>query len=179
MFVYSVKTSKSKIAVLLIALVATAAAVLFVAFGEKAPVAADENTVSYKAENAEQRNAFISQFGWKFSADPVEVSEVIIPSEFDDVYMNYNEINKAQGLDLELYKGMRAKRWTYDILNYPAYEGRSGVVQLNLLVYNGVVIGGDVCSLEKDGFIHGFDFPQEKVTETAGASTSEAVGSTQ
>ncbi len=179
MFVYSVKTSKSKIAVLLIALVATAAAVLFVAFGEKAPVAADENTVSYKAENAEQRNAFISQFGWKFSADPVEVSEVIIPSEFDDVYMNYNEINKAQGLDLELYKGMRAKRWTYDILNYPAYEGRSGVVQLNLLVYNGVVIGGDVCSLEKDGFIHGFDFPEEKVTETTAASTSEAVGSTQ
>lgn len=178
MFVYSVKTSKSKIAVLLIALVATAAAVLFVAFGEKAPVAADENTVSYKAENAEQRNAFISQFGWKFSADPVEVSEVIIPSEFDDVYMNYNEINKAQGLDLELYKGMRAKRWTYDILNYPAYEGRSGVVQLNLLVYNGVVIGGDVCSLEKDGFIHGFDFPEEKVTETTAASTSEAVGST-
>ena len=179
MFVYSVKTSKAKIAVLLIALVATAAAVLFVAFGEKSPVVTDENTVSYKAENAEQRNAFISQFGWKFSADPVEVSEVIIPTEFDDVYMNYNEINKAQGLDLEPYKGMRAKRWTYDILNYPAYEGRSGVVQLNLLVYNGVVIGGDVCSLEKDGFIHGFDFPEEKVTETTAATTSETVGSTQ
>ena len=74
---------------------------------------------------------------------------------------------------------MRAKRWTYDILNYPAYEGRSGVVQLNLLVYNGVVIGGDVCSLEKDGFIHGFDFPEEKVTETTAATTSETVGSTQ
>ena len=164
MFVYSVKTSKSKIAVLLIALIATAAAVLFVAFGEKTPVATNENTVSYKAENAEQRNAFISQFGWKFSSDPVEVSEVIIPQEFDDIYMNYNEINKAQGLDLEPYKGMRAKRWTYDILNYPAYEGRSGVVQLNLLVYNGVVIGGDVCSLESNGFIHGFDFPKEAVT---------------
>lgn len=173
MFVYSVKTSKSKLAVLLIALIATAAAVLFVAFGEKAPVVTDENTVSYKAENAEQRIAFISQFGWKFSADPVEVSEVIIPQEFDDIYMNYNEINKAQGLDLEPYKGMRAKRWTYDILNYPAYEGRSGVVQLNLLVYNGVVIGGDVCSLEQNGFIHGFEFPKEATTGATNSQTSE------
>lgn len=178
MFVYSVKTSKSKIAVLLVALIATAAAVLFVAFGEKTPVATDENTVSYKAENAEQRNAFISQFGWKFSADPVEVSEVIIPQEFDDVYMNYNEINKAQGLDLEPYKGMRAKRWTYDILNYPAYEGRSGVVQLNLLVFNGVVIGGDVCSLEKDGFIHGFDFPEEAMTSTTATNSTSTTAAT-
>ncbi len=173
MFVYSVKTSKSKIAVLLIALIATAAAVLFLAFGEKTPVATNENTVSYKAENAEQRNAFISQFGWKFSSDPVEVSEVIIPQEFDDIYMNYNEINKAQGLDLEPYKGMRAKRWTYDILNYPAYEGRSGVVQLNLLVFNGVVIGGDVCSLENNGFIHGFDFPKEAPTTVNIAETTQ------
>lgn len=179
MFVYSVKTSKSKIAVLLIALIAAAAAVLFVAFGEKTPVATDENTVSYKAENAEQRNAFISQFGWKFSADPVEVSEVIIPQEFDDIYMNYNEINKAQGLDLEPYKGMRAKRWTYDILNYPAYEGRSGVVQLNLLVYNGVVIGGDVCSLEQNGFIHGFDFPKEAATSTSTATAAQTAEATQ
>lgn len=179
MFVYSVKTSKSKLAVLLVALIATAAAVLFVAFGEKAPVATDENTLSYKAENAEQRIAFISQFGWKFSADPVEVSEVIIPQEFDDIYMNYNEINKAQGLDLEPYKGMRAKRWTYDILNYPAYEGRSGVVQLNLLVYNGVVIGGDVCSLEQGGFIHGFDFPEEKVSSTAPSTEAQTAETTQ
>lgn len=173
MFVYSVKTSKSKIAVLALVLVAAAAAVLFITFGKGMPAATDDSSVSIRAENAEQRNAFISQFGWKFSADPIEVSEVIIPQNFDDVYMQYNEMNKSQGMDLDPYKGMRAKRWTYDILNYPGYEGQSGVIQLNMLVYNGQVIGGDVCSMEKDGFIHGFEFPKDAVTTTsAPAETS-------
>lgn len=172
MFVYSVKTSKSKIAVLSLVLIAAAAAVLFITFGKEAPAATDDSYISVKAENAEQRNAFISQFGWKFSADPLEVSEVIIPQEFDDVYIQYNEMNKSQGMDLEPYKGLRAKRWTYDILNYPGYEGQSGVIQLNLLVYNGQVIGGDVCSMEQNGFIHGFDFPEVAVTTSSPATTA-------
>ena len=111
------------------------------------------------AENSAERTAFLSQFGWKISEDPVEISEVIIPADFDAGYLEYAEMNKAQGLDLEPYKGMRAKRWTYDVLNYPNFENTAGTVQANLLVFEGKVIGGDVCSLEMGGFIHGFEKP--------------------
>lgn len=121
--------------------------------------AATDSALNLKAESAEQRAAFLSQFGWKFSQDPVEVTEVIIPSDFSLGYTEYAEMNKASGFDLEPYKGMRAKRWTYDILNYPGYENKQGYIQANILVYNGIVIGGDICSLEQGGFMHSLEFP--------------------
>ena len=111
---------------------------------------------------AEQRAAFLSQFGWKFAPDPVEVTEVIVPSDFSKGYTEYAEMNKAAGFDLEPYKGLRAKRWTYDILNYPGYENKTGYIQANILVYEGKVIGGDICSLEQGGFLHSFEFPMQK-----------------
>ncbi len=165
MFVYSVKTSKAKIVILIVAVLAVIGAIALVMSGEKEP-AATQNSVNYKAENATERAAFLSQFGWKFSDDPVEISEVIIPSDFDAGYVEYAEMNKAQGLDLEIYKGVRAKRWTYDILNYPGLENMTGTVQANLLIYEGRVIGGDICSLEQGGFIQGFDFPENLLPQT-------------
>ncbi len=169
MFIYSFKATKKKIALILFALVAATAALIMFLMPNSTD--ADKTAVSYKAEDAAQRIAFLSQFGWKISEDPIEVSEVIIPSEFDKAYLQYNEMHKAQGLDLEPYKGMRAKRWTYDILNYPGYEGKSGYVQANLLVYEGRVIGGDICSLEQNGFMQGFDFPAaEQSTQAVSVS---------
>ena len=52
----------------------------------------------------------------------------------EDVYKR-----QAQNLDLTPYAGKRAKRWTYNIKNYPGYEGDSGTVQANILVYEGDV----------------------------------------
>ena len=68
-----------------------------------------------QASNASERAAFLSQFGWEIEEDPVEVAEVINPAEFDRGYEKYNEIQKAQNLDLTPYAGKRAKRWTYNI----------------------------------------------------------------
>ena len=158
MFVYSVKTSKSKIAVMIAAIIAIGLAVFAVMDKADSPAATD-SALNLKAESAEQRAAFLSQFGWKFSQDPVEVTEVIIPSDFSLGYTEYAEMNKESGFDLEPYKGMRAKRWTYDILNYPGYENKQGYIQANILVYNGIVIGGDICSLEQGGFMHSLEFP--------------------
>lgn len=174
MFVYSVKTSKAKIAALLIAVAAIVIALVMVIGKGKQPAATDDSVINYKAESAAERTAFLSQFGWKISEDPVEVSEVIIPEDFDAGYIEYAEMNKEQGLDLEPYKGMRAKRWTYDVLNYPGLENKTGIVQANLLIYDGRVIGGDICSLEQGGFIKGFDFPATPIT-TQEASQAETV----
>lgn len=174
MFVYSVKTSKAKIAALVLAVaVGIIAMVMIIGKGNK-PVVTDDTAINYKAESAAERAAFLSQFGWKISEDPVEVSEVIIPENFDDGYTEYAAMNKAQGLDLEPFKGVRAKRWTYSILNYPGLEN-SGSVQANLLIYDGRVIGGDVCSLEQGGFISGFDFPENAAPATTAPPQSAIV----
>lgn len=174
MFVYSVKTSKAKIAALIIALAAVIIAIAMIMTGEKTP-AANDSAVNYKAENAAERATFLSQFGWKISEDPVEISEVIIPEDFDAGYVEYAEMNKAQGLDLEPYKGVRAKRWTYDVLNYPGLENLTGTVQANLLIYDGRVIGGDICSLELGGFIQGFDFPEASAPQTTAEPLSAQI----
>ncbi len=164
MFVYSVKSSKVKV-VLLVAL-CVVAAVAFLLASSTSKETSNLGGVSLKAENAEQRVAFLSQFGWEISKDPLEVCEVIIPSEFDKTYENYNKIQKNNGFDLSKYKGMRVKRWTYEIKNYPGYATDSGCIRANLLVYDGLVIGGDVCSVELNGFMHGFDMPKSSAITT-------------
>jgi len=172
MFVYSVKSSKLKYAALIGLGVVVIVSLLLFTRGDRP--AAGDTTIRHAAATAEERQAFLSQFGWEVSADPIEVSEVIIPAEFDETYTKYNEIQLAQNFDLRNFSGRRVKRWTYEILNYPGYEGRAGVVQANLLIDRGVVIGGDICSLELGGFIHGFDFPQPAQLITAAETETTA-----
>ena len=69
------------------------------------------------------------------------------------MFVSYNEIQKQQGLDLIKYKNKEVMRYTYEITNY---EGYSGTVYATLIVYRNKVIGGDVCSADVKGFIHGF-----------------------
>ena len=66
-------------------------------------------------------------------------------------------IQRQQGFDLERYAGKPAKRYTYEILNYPS--GETGV-QANLLLYKTTVIGGEVLSPRLDGFLHGLAMPE-------------------
>ena len=45
-------------------------------------------------------------------------------------------------------------RYTYEVTNY---EGESGKVYANVIVYRNKVIGGDICSEATDGFVSGFE----------------------
>lgn len=157
MFVVSIKSDKLKI-ILALCLVTTLAVIgglTYVSMTDVVP-ASKIGGVVMKAETPEERIAFFSQFGWKIDEEPSSVKEIVIPTEFDSTYNSYNEIQKAQGLDLEPFKGVRVKQWCYKIRNYPGYENSDGLIQGTILIYNGVVVGGDVCSLELDGFMHGF-----------------------
>lgn len=170
MFVFSVRSSKLKL-IALIAFVLIAVAAMIFLLRNDTP-AANDGGISLRAGNASERIAFLSQFGWEIGEDPIEVTEVIIPAEFDDAYEKYNAIQKKQNLDLSLYSGKRAKRWTYEVKNYPGYENKSGYIQANILVYDGMVIGGDICSVELNGFIKSFDFPVAESTTGTAASTT-------
>lgn len=172
MFVVSVKSNKLiKISLALILATAITVGAVISVSKQKALPSANIGGVVMKAETAEERIAFFSQFGWEIDEDPIEVKEIIIPEEFDETYTEYNEIQKAQNLDLEKYKGARVKMWGYEIKNYPGYENTKGVIRGNILVFQGIVIGGDVCSVELSGFMHGFDMP-ETTTETTVTESS-------
>jgi len=102
----------------------------------------------------QDRLNFITSFGWEVQEEPVEILEVIIPKEFDEVYKEYNNIQRAQGYNLEDHAGKRCKRYSYEITNYP---GTDQPVRFNVLVLRNKIIGGDISSLDENGFIHGFE----------------------
>ncbi len=161
MFIVSLRSSVFK-GVLFSAFLVACAVLGVYAAGHSVSVASRHAAAAdYRAGNAQERIAFLSQFGWEVDEDPVEVSEVLIPGKFDKAFEEYNELQKKHGLDLSKYASRRAKRWTYEVKNYPGYEN-SGLIQANLFVYEGRVIGGDICSLETNGFIRDFYYPEQE-----------------
>lgn len=164
MFIYSLKASTLKfIAVVIISIGLLITLVSIIPNGGESVYAASNsdktNTndakINYKnIKTNEDRINFLKQFGWEVHPEPVETIEVIIPKEFDAVYKKYNDVQRAQSLNLEKYKNKAVKRYTYEVSEYP---GQSGRVYANLLIYNDRVVGGDICSAELDGFMHGFD----------------------
>ena len=157
MFVISLSSKKFKkvLLPLLCFVFAVSAVVLFRCFTTTDKEPSEVKTVGKNITDSSQILTFISTFGWEVDEEPDEVREVIIPAEFDDVYNNYNAIQLKQGYDLQKYAGERVKRWTYTIKNYPEYVDQE-CIKINILVYKGEVIGGDVCSVRLDGFMHGF-----------------------
>ena len=161
MFVYAIRSATIKfvcaIALSVAALLALVA--LIPTYSAEKNEAATVSDVSYNKiyENSD-RLAFIEQFGWEVDTTPLEAVEVAIPEEFDKVYLGYNEMQKEQGLGLTKYKGKTVTRYTYNVTNYP---DNTGDVYISLLVYKNKVIGGDVCSADVGGFVHGFEAPEE------------------
>ena len=159
MFVYSLRATTVKlIGVICVALTLLITLIAFVPTysipdspgGLDAPV-----SYSYdKIRTSEDAASFLSQFGWTVGAEPTEVKTVTIPREFDKVFSAYNELQKEQGLNLSKYKGKEVTRYTFSLTNYPEY---TGTVYANVLVYRNRVIGGDICSADIGGFLHGFE----------------------
>ncbi len=158
MFVVSVKSSKLKsyLVIFLVALFTVLGGVISVNQNISTPVA-NIGGIVMKGETNEERLSFFSQFGWQVNTEPCEIKEVVIPTEFDDTYTKYNELQKAQDLDLQKYMGKRVKMYSYEIQNYPEYENSNGTIRGNILVYDGIVIAGDISNIELGGFMRGFD----------------------
>ena len=157
MFIYSLKASTLKFfAVICVALVTLITLIAFVpAYGSDSEYVSKDSEIVYSGvKTNEDRIAFLRQFGWEVESEPKETAEVTIPSEFDKIFTGYNEIQKRQGLDLSDYKKKKVMRYTYVVKNY---EGAEGEIYANLLVYRNRVIGGDLCSADVTGFIHGFE----------------------
>lgn len=158
MFIYTCRAGTIRFfAVVLLAAAVLAALVIFVpAYQPVAASGGTDITVSYiytGIKTNEDRIKFLSQFGYEVSDDPIETAEVTLPAKFDKVYAGYAELQKAQGLDISKYRRKTLTRYTYEVNNYDGYDGR---VLANILVYRGRVVGGDICSEDHAGFVHGF-----------------------
>lgn len=159
MFVYSMKASTLKFfGVTAVALIALVTLLIFIPTAE--PAMSDGvmdvvETVNFdKIKTAQDRIEFLRSFGWEVEATPIEEAEVTIPAEFDKIYKSYNELQKKQGFDLTKYLKKDVMRYTYKITNYPDYTGD---VYANIIIHKKKVIGGDICSADNNGFIHGLD----------------------
>lgn len=117
-----------------------------------------ENIAKVALDTNEARVSFLRSFGWEVSDSEREIVDVQLPSETDEVIGGYNEIQKAQGLDIEKYLGKKVVRYTYDVKNYP---DRPQNVRANIIMYGKKLIAGDICSVEIDGFMHGFEPPED------------------
>ena len=103
--------------------------------------------ISSAGETPQQRTTFLRTLGYSPADDSEESEDITIPVVFGDVYDRYNELQKQSGGDLSLYKGAKCTRYTY-------LDNASGM-HLNLIVYNGRIIGGDKCTYALDGKMEG------------------------
>ncbi len=163
MFIYTIRASTLKfVGIIAAAVTALCLLVCFVPAYEPAATAAiAAETAKYTYDKIKTEGdvvAFLDQFGWCVESAPVEKTEIRIPGEFDKVMNAYNELQKHQGLDLSRYRDKDVTRYTYKVTNYPDYKG---TVYANVIVYKKKVIGGDVCSSDVTGFIHGFAMPEK------------------
>ncbi|MBQ8533396.1 MAG: DUF4830 domain-containing protein [Clostridia bacterium] len=129
----------------------------------------DEANALAEGSTAQDRIVFLNGYGWKLGEE-TESIQVVIPSVFNDVYKKYNDIQISEGYDLTPYMGKICTRYTYEVLNYP--DGIDGVYA-NLLVYEGKIIGGDICTYAIDGFMHGFSGDAETTGVMFGSDALE------
>lgn len=178
MFIKTIKIKSFWAAVTVLAVIAIAVAAIVMAVSR-----ANEKTSLYRMTNETQRQQFIDTLGWEVPKEYDTCRIVIIPETFDEVYSNYNQLQKEQGFDLEKYKGKTVEIYSYPVYNYEDAdktdekdsEAAKDNVMMNLMVCDGMLIGGDVCSTELGGFMHGLKKPlPEKETSDSSSDVSDS-----
>lgn len=156
MFICTVRAQTVRFAAVLCLALAILFGVAVVAdAGAVVPPEETVETVSFsRVKTDEDRLKLLTDLGWKTTGEVVEEESFTLPETFDRVLLGYNEIQKDQGLDLTRYRKKKVTRYTYEITNYPDYEGR---VYANLIVWRGRVIAGDISSADPMGFVRGLE----------------------
>lgn len=96
---------------------------------------------------------FLKQFDIEVDKSSQQKVSITIPSEFNDVYQKYNNLQQSQGLDLAGYKGENAERYTYNVTNYP----NDIDIKVNIIICDNRVIAGDLCTVTLDGVMTTLD----------------------
>lgn len=93
-----------------------------------------------------KRIDYINSLNYEVNEETVTSEQIIIPYVFSNVYNNYNVLQNKAGYNLLEYKGKTITKYCYEISNL----GKENYY-LNLLVFDGKIIGGDICSTSIKG----------------------------
>lgn len=97
----------------------------------------EAKNIPKNADTNAKRTDFATSLGYDIYEECIQSKKTVIPQEFSDTYEKYNEIQKTAGYDLKKYAGS-----TVTVYKYKLKDKENA--HLNLIVYNGRVIGGDV-----------------------------------
>ena len=152
MFVYTIKFERRK-------LIFIAAMVALIIFGiiMLAGIQKGESkahSISTKMETEDGQEQFLSSLGWQVETPALSIEKVLIPKNFSDVFLKYNEMQKSKGYDLSSYAGKEVELYTYKVTNHKSYD----TVYAQLYIYKGKLIGGDIHSSSLDGFMTALDY---------------------
>ncbi|MGN0687422.1 MAG: DUF4830 domain-containing protein [Oscillospiraceae bacterium] len=132
-----------------------AGALLLAAAGVWGAIKLSEKDNAIPGATNGERIAFINACGWQTEATHCDLTEVRIPTNFDEVYEEYNNLQILQGFDLRPYRAHSVKKYTYLITDFSAHGSDSAMTDIyaNLLVENGSIIGADISSAEAGGLV--------------------------
>lgn len=94
-----------------------------------------------------ERINYLNSLGCGVQEEYISKKEITIPTEFSDVYIKYNELQKKAGFDLLSFKGAKATVYTYKVTDYKELKN----AYANLIICNGKIIGGDIFTTELKG----------------------------
>lgn len=120
----------------LLASVAVFALIALQFFGASADSAPDGSTNAKRLE-------YISGLSAPETEEEYTEKLITVPTEFSDVYEQYNKLQKKAGFDLKKYSGENLVCYSYK------FRLSDGAV--NLLVYNGRIVGGDIADYSANG----------------------------
>ena len=150
MFIYSIRASTLKFFACVLLSITVLAILLTLGTGETVYASADGREINYGGiKNNEDRIKFIEDFGIKVKEEPVREETFTMPEDFDRVILGYNQIQKAQGLDITKYSRKRVTHYSYEVTNYNS----DSPVYVNLLVYRNKIIAADISSMAEGGFV--------------------------
>lgn len=90
-----------------------------------------------------RRMVYINSLGIAVEEDKCSSKQTVIPTEFQDVYREYNKLQKEAGFDLTSFKGKSVTVYSYPVLGQKK--------NLTLIVCDGNIIGGDIAETSLDG----------------------------
>ena len=161
MFIYSIRASTLRFFACIFVCLAVLVLLLTLGNAETVYASAGGREINYGGmKTNEDRVAFIESYGIKVKPEAVREETFTMPDDFDRVILGYNQLQKAQGLDLTKYERKRVTHYAYEVTNYDS----ESTVFVNLLVYRGRIIAADISSVGDGGFVSNLlDFDRTKL----------------
>lgn len=94
---------------------------------------------TFKGKKEVNPETYLKNLGYEFKL--IDEKQIVIPKQFNDSMMEYNKLQKSQGFNLQKYAGKVCKQ-----LKYTVHKNKTNPddINVNLIVYDGNVIGGDL-----------------------------------